>query len=293
MFFCAAFTFARGLQYPGHFEEWTGIFDWCAWIFYVSKYVEFADTYFLILAGREVSWLHFLHHCGAAPVMGLLHATHNEGVFTFVAFNGVVHTVMYYYYACCILKWQLPKWLKKNITRMQLVQFVSGGLNFYQLSFHDEYWNCSLSGYNNGGKKDEALDEVTDVCFKKRFGFRFAYSYIWMLIVMFSHFYLETYIWKPQKQAAKNEAKSSTAGAPAPAKKASSVPTSCVEFSAASLESTLPGQAVEEAQATKGKEQVKVGSKGTASTAACSEDEDMTMRNRGGKKLSSPSGAGA
>jgi len=34
----------------------------CCWYFYISKYVEFLDTFFLILCGRPVTWLQYFHH---------------------------------------------------------------------------------------------------------------------------------------------------------------------------------------------------------------------------------------
>ena len=43
--------------------------QWVAKIFHLSKYVEFVDTIFLIMNGRNVAWLHYIHHIGA-PVNG-------------------------------------------------------------------------------------------------------------------------------------------------------------------------------------------------------------------------------
>jgi hypothetical protein len=47
-------------------------------LFYLSKYVEFADTYFLVIAGREVSWLQYFHHFGAPIDMWFLSYYQNE-----------------------------------------------------------------------------------------------------------------------------------------------------------------------------------------------------------------------
>ena len=38
------------------------LFNTVVYLFYVSKYAEFADTVFLIVKGKSVSWLHYLHH---------------------------------------------------------------------------------------------------------------------------------------------------------------------------------------------------------------------------------------
>merc|ERR1712032_641505 len=96
------------------------------YLFYVSKYVEFLDTYFLILCDRNVSWLQFIHHVGAVLDMGMLYHGRNDAVWIFVGLNGIIHTIMYYYYACCILKWEFTLMPKSWITRMQLVQFFTG-----------------------------------------------------------------------------------------------------------------------------------------------------------------------
>ena len=38
---------------------------WAAWSFYYSKYVEYLDTAWLVLKGKDVSFLQTFHHFGA------------------------------------------------------------------------------------------------------------------------------------------------------------------------------------------------------------------------------------
>jgi hypothetical protein len=111
-----------------HFKKSDAIGGWyrtLSYLFYVSKYLEFLDSYFLILIGRPVSWLQYLHHIGGPLDMGMLYHNEAEGIWIYVVLNGFIHTIMYYYYACAIMKWPFyfPKQL---ITTMQLLQFVAG-----------------------------------------------------------------------------------------------------------------------------------------------------------------------
>jgi len=161
-------------------------------MFYMSKYVEFLDTYFLILCGRPVSWLQFLHHCGAPLNFGLLYLTKSEGMWIIVCFNGFIHTIMYYYYACCILKWSFPL-PKPLITVMQLVQFASGGIGF---GFYPYVQTAGKWFWDDG---------------PRRFSWWVTYDYVGILIMLFSHFYVRNYVVparikrKLKKDAAKAE----------------------------------------------------------------------------------------
>ena len=177
-FICAAsmihclMNFKGGVFSVGHSnDEHVGqIYNDVVYYFYVSKYVEFLDTYFLILCNRPVIWLQYLHHIGAPLNMGLIYHWKIEGAWIFVAFNGVIHTFMYYYYACCIMKWEFPL-PKQLITWLQMVQFVSG-LGVYSIYyFVDGYW----------------------IQHEKRFVFMFTYAYVLMNLFMFINFYRQTY----------------------------------------------------------------------------------------------------
>ena len=63
----------KGVFSVGHYEDENvgKTYDGVAYYFYLSKYVEFLDTFFLILCNRPVIWLQYLHHIGAPLDMGL------------------------------------------------------------------------------------------------------------------------------------------------------------------------------------------------------------------------------
>jgi GNS1/SUR4 family len=104
-------------------------FETVSHYFYLSKYVEFADTLFLILNGRSVNWLHYLHHLGAPIDMGGLLRSHSESLWIFIGLNGTIHTLMYAYFGFSALggRWQkLVSPLRVVMTSMQIVQFLTG-----------------------------------------------------------------------------------------------------------------------------------------------------------------------
>ena len=60
MIYVMATELPNGVYGIGHYESEN--YKMISWWFYISKYVEFLDTYFLILCNRPVIWLQFLHH---------------------------------------------------------------------------------------------------------------------------------------------------------------------------------------------------------------------------------------
>jgi len=99
-------------------------FSVTAKIFFLSKYVEYLDTYFLIIAGKQVSWLQYFHHIGAPIDSWLLFAFKNEGLWIFLQFNSLIHSIMYLYYGFSALDIRMP--LKWMLTLLQLIQLALG-----------------------------------------------------------------------------------------------------------------------------------------------------------------------
>eukprot|EP00467_Chlorarachnion_reptans_P000644 CAMPEP_0114525608 /NCGR_PEP_ID=MMETSP0109-20121206/22526_1 /TAXON_ID=29199 /ORGANISM="Chlorarachnion reptans, Strain CCCM449" /LENGTH=1065 /DNA_ID=CAMNT_0001707223 /DNA_START=214 /DNA_END=3412 /DNA_ORIENTATION=+ len=101
-------------------ESQPGLTVWTMYIFYLSKMLEFLDTFFLILAKKKVILLHKVHHL---TTMSLVWHSLNVGINSEILSGGTncfVHTLMYAYFA-------FPKgnaWLRKYMTTTQIVQFV-------------------------------------------------------------------------------------------------------------------------------------------------------------------------
>ena len=101
------------------------------WWYYVSKCMEFMDTFFFIMRKKEnqLSFLHIYHHstmfcvwwAGTRFVPG-------GSVLSAVMVNCFVHVLMYSYYALAAMGPHIQKylWWKKYLTMIQLVQFAAG-----------------------------------------------------------------------------------------------------------------------------------------------------------------------
>ncbi|EOX97350.1 GNS1/SUR4 membrane protein family, putative [Theobroma cacao] len=111
------------------------LFFW-AYIFYLSKIVEFMDTLLIILSNsmKRLSFLHVYHH-SMVVIMCYMCLESAQSSFSMVLVtNCVVHIVMYTYYLMCTLGMR-PKW-KKAVTDFQLLQFWASFLIMAMLVFY-------------------------------------------------------------------------------------------------------------------------------------------------------------
>lgn len=98
------------------------------WYFYITKFIEFADTIFFILRKKEsqISALHVFHH-SLVPLTLWFGIKFGAGgynsIFAFI--NSFVHMWMYAYYGLAALgpSFQKYLWWKKYLTIFQMVQF--------------------------------------------------------------------------------------------------------------------------------------------------------------------------
>merc|ERR1719499_2345948 len=81
----------------------------CFWMFHASKYIEFIDTVFLVLKGKEVGTLHYWHHLLVILITWVWTRTEVEFLADGAVANTFVHCVMYtYYYLAGVGK--PPRW---------------------------------------------------------------------------------------------------------------------------------------------------------------------------------------
>jgi len=106
----------NGLQMKGNLFSWY-------YIFYLSKFYEFIDTYILILRKKPLTFLHVFHHFITALLcwLGLYDGTAMQ--WTVIVMNGSVHVFMYYYYLAMSFNSEI--WWKKYLTTMQITQFCA------------------------------------------------------------------------------------------------------------------------------------------------------------------------
>ncbi|NXH09762.1 ELOV4 protein, partial [Bucco capensis] len=143
------------------------------WWFFFSKVIELLDTVFFILRKKQeqVTFLHVYHH-GTMLFnwwSGVKYVPGGQAFFIGML-NSFVHIFMYGYYALASLGPQMHHylWWKRYLTIMQLCQFVA-------IAAHSSY------------------NLFTECPFPD--GFNIAvFLYILSLIVLFLHYYYQTYI---------------------------------------------------------------------------------------------------
>ncbi|GFY41949.1 elongation of very long chain fatty acids protein AAEL008004 [Trichonephila inaurata madagascariensis] len=110
------------------------------WFFYITKFIEFADTIFFILRKKEsqISTLHVFHH-SLVPITLWFGIKYGAGGYNsiFAFLNSFVHTWMYLYYGLSALgpSFQKYLWWKKYLTILQMVQFILVFVFMFQLTF--------------------------------------------------------------------------------------------------------------------------------------------------------------
>jgi len=150
---------------------------WWNWfyLFYLSKYYEFIDTFILMWKRKRISFLQKFHHIGAVVGMWILLTTRTHTSYNGMLPNSFIHSFMYFYYTMSVLKIKVPfKWI---MTAMQMMQFVG----IYLFGFWELYHSQCL-----------------------RFGDRLAIwyhaVYVMILFLLFAWFWHKTYSKKAKKQ---------------------------------------------------------------------------------------------
>jgi len=97
------------------------------WIFYCSKILDFCDTIFIVVRGkwRQLSFLHVYHHTTIYLFYWLnANFAYDGDIYYTIAVNSFIHLVMYAYYFFSATT-GIPQYLKRTVTILQLVQFVT------------------------------------------------------------------------------------------------------------------------------------------------------------------------
>ncbi|XP_055924367.1 elongation of very long chain fatty acids protein AAEL008004-like [Argiope bruennichi] len=110
------------------------------WLFFASKFLEFADTIFAVLRKKssQVSKLHVFHHSIAPSLIWYAVKFGPGGYGTILMMlNSFVHIWMYLYYGLAAVGPKIQKYLfwKKYVTLLQLAQFVTSIVFWIQAYF--------------------------------------------------------------------------------------------------------------------------------------------------------------
>ena len=129
-----------GIVFQSNYYFQNPKFDTIMYLFYISKYYEFLDTFLLYLNGKTPIFLQKYHHIGAVLSWHLMYVYKVEMIWMATFLNSFVQTIMYSYYLGCLLKLNQVRFIKKYITSIQLCQFFILYVNFYFYRPQIESW---------------------------------------------------------------------------------------------------------------------------------------------------------
>ncbi|KAG8708407.1 hypothetical protein FRC08_018916 [Ceratobasidium sp. 394] len=160
-------------------ESWTPRLEFYYMINYYIKYVELADTVFLVLKKKPLAFLHVFHHAATALLCFTQLNGHTSVSWVPIVLNLTVHVFMYYYYWATAGGRKI--WWKKYLTTMQITQFIIDLVAVYFASysyFSATYWPHLPTFGTCSGTEGAAL-----------FGCGLLTSYLFLFI----DFYMRTY----------------------------------------------------------------------------------------------------
>lgn len=149
-----------------------------AFMFMFSKLPELGDTIFIVLRKGHISFLHWYHHISVMCFTWWSYAYPIGPGVMFGTVNYFVHAIMYAYYAYRASGRNLPRWIARCITTLQLSQMFLG-----------IYWN--YLGVNELMKGNMCAMDYLNV--KVAIAMYLSYA------ILFSNFYYWTYIKKKPK----------------------------------------------------------------------------------------------
>merc|ERR1719394_654375 len=148
------------------------------WIFYLSKILDFFDTFFIIVGKKwdQLSFLHVYHHWSIFLFYWLnVNVNYDGDIYLTIALNGFIHFVMYTYYFIKVHP-GAKVWWKEALTSCQLIQFV-----------------CMMS---------QASYLLATDCKEMPTGVVKPYLlYIMSMFGLFMQFFLRSYVFKPAAKA--------------------------------------------------------------------------------------------
>lgn len=102
-------------------EHTAGEHIYLYYIIYLTKYLEYCDTFLLCLRGKHIPFIHLYHHA-VTSCFAYIHLHEQTCIYwTMAAMNLFVHIILYAYFA--LLESNRHIWWKKGLTFLQVFQF--------------------------------------------------------------------------------------------------------------------------------------------------------------------------
>jgi hypothetical protein len=122
--------------------------EFWAWLFYLSKFYEVLDTLIILAKGKKSSSLQTYHHAGVILCLWCGIRYMSPPMWIAIMLNSFIHTLMvkshlffpyrinadiyfriqYTYFALASIHVNIPGYLKRTLTTMQIVQFYTGAI---------------------------------------------------------------------------------------------------------------------------------------------------------------------
>mmetsp|Transcript_32829 Transcript_32829/g.55833 ORF Transcript_32829/g.55833 Transcript_32829/m.55833 type:complete len:282 (+) Transcript_32829:256-1101(+) len=116
------------------------------YVFYLSKFYELIDTFFLCVTMRRVIPLHWIHHLLTLMVFWIGLETRHTVMGVACVMNAAIHVVMYAYYAYKLVYPEFMPWWKKHLTNLQMRQFMVIVVGLGIWTYLDQFANKGCSG---------------------------------------------------------------------------------------------------------------------------------------------------